>query len=108
MLGGKIMLYQSDSVSSDRVSSLYISELTHKKHNVILRDIRHVIGLPFVVQSTRRNVQNRRFPVYFLTKPQFLELMQSYVANLHDNSRFISKLKNKVIAENYEYLENSK
>ena len=105
MLGGKIMKFSTNVTDSDRVSSLYIAEITKKGHNSVLRDLRNRIGLCNLVQSTRLNSQNKRYPVYFITKLQFIEFIQQYTANLSTNRKYLSKLQHRVLVENYEFLK---
>ena len=90
----------------DYVSSLEISKITEKSHNHVLAEIRHRFCLSDIRQSTRLNSQNRRFPVYFLTQKQYLELIMLFVPNLSKKSKKIAKLQHKTIVDNYAMSEN--
>ena len=56
----------------ETMSSLQIAEITEKRHDAVLRDIRGLleqgVGAHNFVESSYKNVQNKELPCFILTK----------------------------------------
>lgn len=85
----------------ETMSSLEIAELTGKRHDVILRDIRNLLNQGVAahnfVETSYKDKSNRNSPCYSLTKKGCLILASGYNA----------KLREKII-DRWEELENAK
>lgn len=70
------------------MSSLQIAELTNKRHDAILRDIRNLIeqgvDLHNFVEMSYVDKNNRQYPCYQLTKTGCLILASGYNAKLRE------------------------
>ena len=74
--------------SEQTINSLEVAELTGKRHDAILRDIRNIlpqldeISLHNFVESTYTSDRGKEYPMYRLTKEGCLCLVSGYDANL--------------------------
>ena len=72
----------------ETMSSLQIAEITEKRHDAVLRDIRGLleqgVGAHNFVESSYKNVQNKELPCFILTKKGCLILASGYNALLRE------------------------
>ena len=72
----------------ETMSSLQIAEITEKRHDAVLRDIRNLleqgVGAHNFVESSYNNSQNKELPCYVLTKKGCLILASGYNALLRE------------------------
>lgn len=72
----------------ETMSSLQIAEITEKRHDAVLRDIRNLldqgVGAHNFVESSYNNSQNKELPCFILTKKGCLILASGYNALLRE------------------------
>lgn len=72
----------------ETMSSLQIAEITEKRHDAVLRDIRNLleqgVGAHNFVESSYNSSQNKELPCYILTKKGCLILASGYNALLRE------------------------
>lgn len=73
---------------TDKMSSLQIAEITKKRHDAILRDIRNLlqqgVAVHNFVESSYEDANQRNRPCYYLTKKGCLILASGYDAKLRE------------------------
>ena len=74
-------LYQKNNTAF--CSSLQVAEAFGKRHDSVLRDIQNLdcpedFGLHNFVESSYRNEQNKKQPMYFMTRDGFMFLVMGY------------------------------
>ena len=73
---------------TDKMNSLQIAEITGKRHDAVLRDIRNLLQQGIAphnfVESTYEDANQRNRPCYYLTKKGCLILASGYDAKLRE------------------------